>query len=650
MKRLSFCIVFILTVVVAHAQTLQEASTYFNEFKTAIQRNKVDAETFEWLLKSHQACLQVLLSEEKGSANYVEAKERLLGIFHHLGDAAFYFTELDDEKNVLKYARPYVEIALMRDFADQNFFADPNFPQFPMLLAHSAYARKNFQESIPYYNAYLQTGDMEYNEVAFVELADAFYHLKHYDEVVQVVVNAAKKYPRNWDLINLAIHACGLGKIDHDLQHLLDLGFQLKPRNLYMTEIQAALYERQRNYEEAVEVYAELNEMKPNLVTISSHLGIDYYNAGAQLMEELELLPREDDARIVHQKAQHLFRMAIPHLKDVLDNYPYAVNMMHALGMCYNILGDSVALKETNVLLAEQNVKQVKMGEKPLLELNYNPEVKTISVYNLKREDNSIVDLDIPEVLKPNSNKHTYAIIFGNENYKHVGKVAYAHNDAKSIAEYCRKMLGMPERNITLALDATKSEMEQYITKLQEQARMNPGEYKFIIYYAGHGLPDPIKGVSYLVPTDADGSDFQYCYSLNRLYDQLDKVDSKGVTVFMDACFSGGARNGGSVVSERYVFHGEQNAEVEGKTVAFSAASDIQTSLPYDEEHHGIFTYVLLKALKDSKGSITYGQLAETLKHEVDQIALDTKNKRQTPKVSTSDAMAEIWESVTLLK
>lgn len=655
MKKIKIFALLLMTVLTAKAQDVQEAGRYFEEFQAAAMRNQRNAASYDMLYKSYQGCMHVMRNEVKGSANYNKAKALLLRIFNHLGEASYYFTEMDDEKNVMKYARPFVDIALMEDFADKNLFATPDFPQFPMLLAVNAYLDKQFRECIPYFKAYLETGDMEYNEQAFAQLTSAFSNIKLYDEAVSVALNAIQKYPGNTDIVNVAINACDKGKIDQSLQRFLDLGFSLWPRdefpekNEYLTKLQAGLYERQLKYEEAAQCYLILNEMKPNVLANSTHLGIDLYNAATLLYDEADQMPIEEDARKIRMQAQGLFHDAVPHLRDVLDNYPYAVNMMHAMAMCQNILGDEDALKEANKWLADQKLKAVKVGDKPLLLTNYNPELKELSIIT-QRDSSSYVDIDIPEAVKANSNKNTYAIIFGNEMYKHISRVSFAHNDAKSIAEYCRTMLGIPSRNITLALDATKTEMEQIIAKMQEQARMSPGQLRFIIYYAGHGLPDLVRGVSYLVPSDADGSDFQYCYSLNRLYDQLDKINSKGVTVFLDACFSGGARNGGSVLSERYVYHGEQNVEVEGKTVAFSAASHNETALPYEEEHHGIFTYVLLKALKDSKGQITYGQLDEVLKSEVNNIAFTTKNKKQSPKTSTSDTMEDTWKEMTLLK
>lgn len=650
MKKIKTLLLFLLCVMTASGQSIQEADKSFEEFQRSSMGMRRDAATYELLFKSYQGYLHVLQNEEKTSENYSKAKKMMLRVFNHLGEAAYYFTDMDDEKNVLRYARPFVEIALMEEFADQNLFRSPDFPQFPMLLAYNAYKDGNYNECIPYFNAYLESGDVEYIEDAFAQLVSAYYQLKLHDEAVSVALNAVKMFPRNWSIINVAIHACEKGGLDQNMQIFLDLAKELKPGDINLTVAQAGLYERQHNFAGAVECYNKVYEQKSNLFVVTSHLGVDYYNAATQLYDEAEVLPIAEDANKVRMQAKGYFHEAIPHLKDVLANYPYAVNMMYMLAMCHNMLGDADGLKEANLLLADQKMPQVKPNDKPALRIEYNPEVKIVTPnYNPDKDGKSTVDFDIPEAVKSNSNKNTYVYIFGNEEYKHLSRVSYAHNDARSFAEYCSKLMGVPNRNITLALDATKTEMEQYVTKLQEQARMSPGKLRFIIYYAGHGLPDITRGVSYLVPSDADGSQFEFCYSLNRLYDQLDKVDSKGVTVFLDACFSGGARNGGSVLNERYVYHGEQNVEVEGKTVSFSAASHQQTSLPYEEEHHGIFTYVLLKALKDSKGKISFGELAETLKAEVDEIAFSTKNKHQEPKVSTSDSLEDTWKTMTII-
>jgi hypothetical protein len=92
----------------------------------------------------------------------------------------------------------------------------------------------------------------------------------------------------------------------------------------------------------------------------------------------------------------------------------------------------------------------------------------------------SDVDKDIPIGLALNDKR--YALIIGNEDYskyqsgldKEVN-VAYAANDARVFAEYAEKTLGIPKKNITVLIDATKGQMSQQLAfALQVRQQQRP--------------------------------------------------------------------------------------------------------------------------------------------------------------------------------
>ena len=64
-----------------------------------------------------------------------------------------------------------------------------------------------------------------------------------------------------------------------------------------------------------------------------------------------------------------------------------------------------------------------------------------------------------------------------------------------------------------------------------------------LIFYAGHGLPDEQTKEPYLIPVDINGSDLKYAVRLADVYKKLTENSANKVTVYIDACFSGGARN-----------------------------------------------------------------------------------------------------------
>lgn len=256
------------------------------------------------------------------------------------------------------------------------------------------------------------------------------------------------------------------------------------------------------------------------------------------------------------------------------------------------------------------------------------------------------IDQNIPSGGVANSN--TFAVIIGNERYTQVAHVPFASNDARIFAEYCRKTLGLPARNVKVYENATYGTMIGAVSDIQKIARAFKGDINVIFYYAGHGIPDEATGDGYLLPIDADGMNMRVCYPLSQLYKDLASMQARSVTCFMDACFSGAQRGSGMVVAARGVTIKAKNDHPTGNTVVFTAATDKQTAYPYEEKGHGMFTYYLLKKLRDTKGDCTLGELGTYICDEVAKQAVVTNGKEQTPVVLTSVGVNENWRTMKL--
>ena len=79
--------------------------------------------------------------------------------------------------------------------------------------------------------------------------------------------------------------------------------------------------------------------------------------------------------------------------------------------------------------------------------------------------------------------------------------------------------------------------------------------------------------------------------------------------------------------------------------MVFSASSGDQSSLPFNKEKHGVFTYHLLKALQDAEGDISYGNLYDAINIEVNKTTLRNQGMEQTPKVNTSSKVINDWRN-----
>ena len=297
----------------------------------------------------------------------------------------------------------------------------------------------------------------------------------------------------------------------------------------------------------------------------------------------------------------------------------------------------------------------------PTLDLNFNeitysvPQINTFQGNQLQEEPltyvgQSDVDLNIP--ITDIDNRKTFALVIGNEDYSSFQmdlntstNVDFAVIDAKTFKKYLRNTLGVPDENITMLINATAGQMRQSIAKLSAIAEAYEGEAKLIFYYAGHGLPKVDTDEPYLIPVDVSASNLDYALKLQDVYNKLTEHKSERVTVFLDACFSGGARNQ-ALVAARGIRIKPKSPFVMGNLIVFSASSENQTAHPYREKAHGIFTYYLLKGLQISNGEMTYGELEDFIRTNVKRKSVLVNNKVQTPEVKVSPIYEYTWQEM----
>jgi len=281
------------------------------------------------------------------------------------------------------------------------------------------------------------------------------------------------------------------------------------------------------------------------------------------------------------------------------------------------------------------------------LSLDFAPVQTYIDKYKIKevaQSTNAIeskklsgVDTNIPQTTR--IKEKTFALVIGNEDYSTFQpdlnsevNVDYAVNDAKVFKEYLNKTLGVPNDNIFLFTNATAGQMKQAINRMEKLAKVYKGEAELIFFFAGHGLPDENSHESYIMPVDISGNTIQYAIKLGDVYQQLSVNPTKRILVFLDACFSGGARNEG-LVTLRGVKVRPKDEFVKENMVVYASSSGTQSSMGFDDEQHGLFTYFLLKKLNETKGEVSLEELGKYLETEVNRKSILLKNRDQKPQM-----------------
>ncbi len=276
-----------------------------------------------------------------------------------------------------------------------------------------------------------------------------------------------------------------------------------------------------------------------------------------------------------------------------------------------------------------------------------SPKTKKVVEQEALNVGESSVDVNVPR--NKDLNENTFALIIANENYKNVENVPFALNDGRSFKRYCQDVLGVPANNIIHIENSTVGEMTDAIDRIKDYESAYEG-MKLLVYYSGHGVPDPNTNESYLLPSDASPRNMSTGYKLSKFYSELTAHNPKSVTVFLDACFSGAKKDGQVMdMAARGVIQEAREETPATNMVVFSACTGSQTAYPYNNQKHGLFTYFLLKKLQEDKGKTTYKRLKEYIVTNVRQNSIRLYSKIQMP--TTQSALPETeWENWRLDK
>lgn len=312
--------------------------------------------------------------------------------------------------------------------------------------------------------------------------------------------------------------------------------------------------------------------------------------------------------------------------KESVKDVNHLANVIHAKGPGNKIL-----------LLVERN--KSKFFISMMIALQQSPSAKdkkTKTTYGASKSD---VDELPSAIVKPN--KNAYAIVIGIENYRQkLPKADFAADDARLMSDYLTRAMGYPEENVvTLVNDhAALGDFVKYFEKWLPN-NVEKGS-NVLVYYSGHGAPNPKTGDAYLVPYDGDPAFIaETGYSLKRMYEALGKLPAKEIVVALDSCFSGAG--GRSVIAKGMrplVMNIQGSLSLSRNITVLSASSGDQISATYDEKGHGLFTYFLLKGIKNEDvvrqdGSIKMDDLFGYIKPQVERIARKQYNNEQTPQL-----------------
>lgn len=276
----------------------------------------------------------------------------------------------------------------------------------------------------------------------------------------------------------------------------------------------------------------------------------------------------------------------------------------------------------------------IKMNQKPpqtnIVTLNKDIESLKKNIarfeYSSKKFSAKAANLANIRSVIPSQTKRAKSIgvVFGVQNYENMAQAPYADKDAEIMKDYFEKVLGVEQVISFINKDVTIANFHKVFNPDYGQLKkaVVPGETEVFVFYSGHGVPDKSGNNVYLFPYDGIKEDLiTFGYNITDLYENLNKLGAKSVTVILDACFSGSSRKSETIKEENLIAHkGNLTIKVTKPWVQnsnfnmISSSTGSETSLGLDDSETGLFTYYLCaglqgKADKNEDRKITMGEL-----------------------------------------
>ncbi|MBI4378548.1 MAG: caspase family protein, partial [Nitrospinae bacterium] len=126
-----------------------------------------------------------------------------------------------------------------------------------------------------------------------------------------------------------------------------------------------------------------------------------------------------------------------------------------------------------------------------------------------------------------------YALIIGNNNYKHLRKLKTAVTDAKSVDKILKNQYGFETR---LLIDATR---DNILDNVNDFRKTLTEEDSFLIYYAGHGTFEKEADKAYWLPIDAQNDNPTKWIIADDITTSIKRIVSRHILIISDSCYSG---------------------------------------------------------------------------------------------------------------
>ena len=188
-------------------------------------------------------------------------------------------------------------------------------------------------------------------------------------------------------------------------------------------------------------------------------------------------------------------------------------------------------------------------------------------------------------------------------------KLKTAVSDAEAISEVLEDSYGF---EVTTLVNATRYDLIAAMSNLRQNLHFGSN---LLIYYAGHGIVDPVTERGYWLPVDAHENNPANWVSNDDITNMLKAIPSQHILVVADSCYSGTLVRAAKIKLDS---SGDRRdwlkrlSEKRSRTVM--ASGGVEPVMDSGGSGHSVFADALLNALQENTDIIEAQELFEPMR------------------------------------
>ncbi len=213
-----------------------------------------------------------------------------------------------------------------------------------------------------------------------------------------------------------------------------------------------------------------------------------------------------------------------------------------------------------------------------------------------------------------------HALVIGNNDYGDMPKLKTAIADAEAVSEVLESRYGF---TVTKLINATRFDVISAMSGLRAKLSYDTN---LLVYYAGHGVVDPVTERGYWLPVDAHQDISANWVSNDDITDMLKAIPARHILVIADSCYSGTLVRAAPVSFDTWEDRRDWLRRIVKKRSRTALASGgLEPVADSGGGNHSVFAAALLGVLRDNTETVEAQALFEPVRKKV------VLNANQTP-------------------